>query len=77
MILSKDINPERNLYFLGGRVLQELQRMHGNKIDFLELYQKLNKEKDISVQLFVLTIDWLFLLEVVKSNKKGEIEKCF
>lgn len=77
MILSKDINPERNLYFLGGRVLQELQRIQGNKIDFLELYQKLNKEKDISVQLFVLTIDWLFLLGAVKNNKKGEIEKCF
>lgn len=77
MILSKDISPERNLYFLGGRVLKELQSMRGGKIDFLELFQKLNNEKEISVQLFVLTIDWLYLLGAVKNNKKGEIEKCF
>lgn len=77
MILDKDINPERSLYYLGGKVIEELIEIKGKKVDFLSLYNKVNNKTNISMQLFILTIDWLFLLEIINSDENGVIKKCF
>ena len=74
MIVGKDIQPERKLYFLGGRVLDLLQKSTQEE-DLITLYQSLN-DKEISINVLLLTLDWLYLLGAVKINK-GKIIKCF
>jgi hypothetical protein len=74
MIIGKDIQPERKLYFLGGRVLELLQKSSQEE-DLISLYHTLN-DKEISINVLLLTLDWLFLLGVIKISK-GKIIKCF
>lgn len=77
MIVNKNINPERDLYYLGGKVIELLDNSNNAKFDYFELYSNLNKNHDISINLFTLVLDWLFILGAVKKDKKGLLEKCF
>ncbi|MBW1649572.1 MAG: hypothetical protein JRJ44_02615 [Deltaproteobacteria bacterium] len=76
MIIAKDIHPEKKIYYLGVSVLKELKNSDEKKLDFLNIYRELNKNKKIPMQLFILTLDWLFLLGAIESEK-GYIKKCF
>ncbi|WP_442961470.1 MULTISPECIES: ABC-three component system middle component 6 [unclassified Pseudoalteromonas] len=74
MIISQNIHPEFQLYYLGARTLEILNR-NGGKSDFFEAYQELKKNEKVSIKLFIHTLDWLFLLGAIKSEK-GWIEQC-
>ncbi|MGJ1322523.1 ABC-three component system middle component 6 [Sphingobacterium faecium] len=77
MIVNKNINPERDLYYLGGKLIEILDNSNNAKFDYFELYSNLNKNHDISINLFTLVLDWLFILGAIKKDKKGLLEKCF
>ncbi|MBL1277627.1 MAG: hypothetical protein COB30_016215 [Ectothiorhodospiraceae bacterium] len=74
MIVNQDNHPQRQLYYLGAKALEVLNSK-GGSADFFEIYQALKINEDISIRLFVLTVDWLYLLGAVTSNK-GLIERC-
>lgn len=76
MIIGSDIHPKREVYYLGGIVLGAFDTSPEDAHDFFSLYQSVNKLEQISVTLFALTLDWLFLLGLIDS-KKGLIRKCF
>ncbi len=77
MIVNKNINPERDLYYLGGKVIEALNSTKQAQIDYFELFMLLNKTNKVSLNLFSLALDWLFILGVIKKGNKGVIEKCF
>jgi hypothetical protein len=77
MIIDKNINPERDLYYLGGILIDVLASKNSVDIDYFDLYQSLNKKKEISINLYSLTLDWLFILGVVSKGENGKIKKCF
>lgn len=77
MIINKHINPERDLYYLGGKLIEILGDSNPINIDYIDLYNELNNEHHISINLFSLVLDWLFILGVIKKGKKGGIVKCF
>ncbi len=77
MIINKNINPERDLYYLGGKVIEALNSTEQAQIDYFELFMLLNKANKVSLNLFSLALDWLFILGVIKKGNKGVIEKCF
>jgi len=77
MILGKDTNPERNIYFIGAKVLDIIKDEKGKEIDILDTFQKLNMNEKITMNLFTLALDWLFLIGAVDKNRKGKFEKCF
>mgnify|MGYP000396486835 FL=1 len=74
MIVNQDNHPQRQLYYLGAKALEVLN-IKGGSVDFFDIYQELKIKEDISIRLFVLTIDWLYLLGAIKSDK-GLIERC-
>ena len=76
MIVNKDSNPEKEVYYLGGLLIEVLSESADIKTDFFQAFQVLNKKVKVSMGLFTLTVDWLFLLDVVKSDGKY-IERCF
>ncbi len=76
MIIGKDIHPEKKIYYLGALVLKTLKKSSKKKFDFFKVYQEVNESEKVSIKLFTLTLDWLFLLGAIESNK-GHIEKCF
>ena len=54
MIVSADIKPDRDLYFLGSKVIEVLIDSKNKKVDYFELYQKVNSEIEISLNLLYL-----------------------
>lgn len=76
MIIDKDTNPTRDIYYLGSELLAVLEQQSAKKVDFFVAFDLLNKKTSISMSLYILTIDWLFLLGSVRSQD-GVIEKCF
>ena len=77
MIVSKNISPQRDIYYLGAKLIELLSNSKKKKHDYYDLHKQFEKECPISFSLFLLVLDWLFLLGVIENVKKGEIAKCF
>ena len=75
MLLPDNIKPELTIYYNGAIILEELQIK--NKWDIIDLYQKVKQKNNMSFMTFMLSIDWLYLIEIAIMNKNGEIELCF
>jgi len=76
MIIDRDTNPSRDIYYLGSELLAALDQHTAKEVDFFVAFDLLNKKVQVSMSLYVLTIDWLFLLGSIRSQD-GVIEKCF
>ncbi len=76
MIVDQDINPERDVYYLGAKVIKIIED-EPEVFDFFDVYQKTKQSEGVSIALYSLTLDWLFILGVVESIEKGNIKKCF
>ena len=74
MLLPDSIHPELSIYYNGYIVLKELKKE--NKQKLVDLYQKVKKNNNMSFQIFVLSLDWLYLLNVVKIDRNGEVNLC-
>lgn len=77
MIVSKDINPERDFYYLGAKTIEILSTTEDKAIDFFSVFEALKSSEDISLNLFTLTLDWLFIIGAINKSHKGYIVKCF
>jgi hypothetical protein len=77
MIVSRDINPERDFYYLGAKTIEILSSKEDEKVDFFYLFDALKASEDISLNLFMLTLDWLFIIGAIDKSYKGYIVKCF
>ena len=47
--------------------------LHGK----LTVFQKLNAREEVSINLYTLTLDWLFLIGAINKTSKGDLQKCF
>ena len=74
MLLPDNIQPELSIYYNGGIVLVNLKNKP--KQDLIELYSNIKKNNEITFSLFLLCLDWLYLIELAKYNERGEIELC-
>ena len=74
MLLPDNIHPELSIYYNGYIVLKELKKK--NKQKLVSLYQEVKKINHMSFQIFVLSLDWLYLLNVAKIDKNGEVNLC-
>lgn len=74
MIVTSDISPEKNLYFLGGKVLEKLPQSEA--VDSLIVYEYLKDSYNVSFPLFMYTLDWLYLANLIETNENGDIKLC-
>lgn len=74
MLLPDNIHPEDSVYYNGVFVLQAAQR--NPSFDLLDLYQDTKLLKDMSLPLFLLCLDWLFLLDLLTLSDQGRVELC-
>lgn len=77
MIVSRDVNPERDVYYLGSVLIEIISSIPNSEIGFFELFELLNLNLKTSFNLFILTLDWLFLIGVIGYKEKGILKKCF
>lgn len=74
MLLPDNIHPELSIYYNGSIILTELDKIPEQKI--LELYYNVKKSYDMSFSVFILSLDWLYLIQLAQINDKGVIKKC-
>lgn len=74
MLLPDNIHPELSIYYNGSIVLSELKAKSSQQI--FELYQQVKKTNNMSFPTFMLSLDWLYLIDVAKINEKGWVELC-
>lgn len=74
MLLPDNIHPEYSIYYNGSIVLQQLKLQSQQPI--FDLYQKAKCSNDMSFPTFMLSLDWLYLIDVAKINEKGWVELC-
>ena len=76
MIISKNINPENNLYYIGALIIEvlEKQQVSVSVSKIFELFN-INKKRVYSYNLFVLGLNWLFLLDLINWRREN-IKLC-
>lgn len=74
MLLPDEIHPELTVYYNGQFVLKTLQE--NRSIRLLDLYAQSNQKKPMTMQVFVLCLDWLYLLGAADFGVKGEVVLC-
>ena len=74
MLIPDNIHPEQTIYFNGAIILKEIQE--NRIVDMLDLYEKANSVRGMSVSVFVLCLDWLYLLGLIKMEDQGKVELC-
>lgn len=74
MLLPDNIHPENTVYYNGAFVL-ELARVRP-ETDWLDLYAEVRNSRNMSVAVFVLCLDWLFLLELIVLDNHGRVRLC-
>jgi hypothetical protein len=77
MIISKDINPKRDFYYLGAKVIEVLSAPENKSFFLIDIYETIKRTENISLNLFTLTLDWLFISGVISKIENGKIIKCF
>ncbi len=74
MLIPDNIHPERTIYFNGAFVLKVIQE--NRVMDMLDLYIQTTTDHKMSMPVFILCLDWLFLLDLVRLNDHGKVELC-
>jgi hypothetical protein len=74
MLLPDNIHPELSIYYNGAIVLQALKQEQKQAV--FELYTNVKKANGMSFSTFVLSLDWLYLIDVAKIDEKGWVELC-
>lgn len=74
MLLPDNIHPEQSIYYNGAFVLQALREQR--VMDLLDLYLNTQKLREMTMPVFVLCLDWLFLLNLISLNEQGSVELC-
>jgi hypothetical protein len=74
MLVPDNIHPEQTIYFNGAFVLEAIQE--NRVMDLLDLYIKTKSKREMSMPVFLLCLDWLFLLDLVTVNNQGKVELC-
>lgn len=74
MLLPDNIHPENSIYYNGGIIIKEVKMK--NNLNILELYSKVKKEYSMSFSIFLLSLDWLYLINILEINEMGCVVLC-
>lgn len=74
MLLPDNVHPENTLLYNGGLIVRALKDM--DQASLLDLYVEARKDGSLSMPLFVLSLDWLFLANCVEFTEQGKLTLC-
>lgn len=75
MIVSNNIAPDKNLYYIGSEILEILHK-NENQLDIILLFNILNEYVKVNFVLYTYSLDWLFISGLIENDKKGKIIRC-
>jgi hypothetical protein len=73
MLLPDNLLPENSIYYNGSIVLQAIQS--NDNLEMLELYKEVIIVRNMSFSVFILCLDWLYLINVAEL-KREKVKLC-
>jgi AraC-like DNA-binding protein len=74
MLLSNTIHPSNTIYYRGALVLKTIQQE--GRMSMSRLYTRVKATYNMNYSVLVLCLDWLYLINAVRIDKKGEVSLC-
>mgnify|MGYP001266212045 CR=1 FL=1 len=74
MLLPDNIHPENTLLYNGALIIRALRNM--GDANLLDLYVEARRDSSLSMPLFVLSLDWLYLANCVEITEEGTLALC-
>ena len=74
MLLPDNIHPENTIYYQGSHVLQSLGTI--GPASFSDLFVHVNQVHKLTMPVFILCMDWLYLVGVVDFDNSGRVSLC-
>lgn len=74
MLLPDNIHPEQTIYYNASYVLDIL--LQKKQIDLFDLYIETMTVNKMSYPIYLLSLDWLFLINVINYRENGEVFLC-
>ena len=74
MLIPDNIHPDQTIYLNGAFVLKAFRSRH--VVDLMDLYMQTITERQMSMPVFILCLDWLYLLNLVMLDDHGKVILC-
>lgn len=74
MLLPDNIHPQLSIYYNGSLILKELNRLAKQQV--LDLYESIKSKYNMSFAIFMLCLDWLYLIDSAKIDDDGWVVLC-
>jgi hypothetical protein len=74
MLLPDNIHPEQTIYYNASQILNIL--LQKKQMPLFDLYVETNSSIKMAVPVFFLSLDWLFLIDVINYMEDGSIVLC-
>ena len=74
MLLPDNIRPGSTLLYNGGLIIRALRDLGDTTL--LDLYVETRKDSSLSMPLFVLSLDWLYLANCIEMTEQGKLSLC-
>lgn len=74
MLLPDTVQPKNSIYYNGALVLEIL--LEERSMNFIELFAQVRRNRNMSLGVFILCLDWLYLIDAAILNDKGDVELC-
>lgn len=78
MILLSTDNPSNSVYYLGSKLLELMIENQNSQytLGISEYFELMNSIQPISMNRFLLVLDWLFMLGKITSDDKIGLQLC-
>jgi len=73
-MITIDSDPRLNPINIGASILNKILTCEYSEVGIEQLYEGVKKEYGASYDVFVYTLDWLYIAGAIQLNKKGHIE---
>jgi hypothetical protein len=74
MLLPDNIHPEQTIYYNASYVLEIILNLR--EISIFDLYLEVCELIKMSIPVFLLSLDWLFLAEIIEYQENGSVTLC-
>lgn len=74
MLLPDSIHPQNCVYYTGAVLLNILQQ--SGAMSVTDLFVIIKQKSNMSFKLFILSLDWLYLIKAATVNEKGKVVLC-
>ncbi len=78
MILLSTDNPSNAVYYLGSKLLELMMEHQNSKytLGVTDYFNLMNHLQPVSMNRFLLVLDWLFMLGKISSDSKRGLRLC-